>query len=60
MSDRTRVTTYSPEQLFDAERVAEIISRIPEQQRAMVTMSTIAFISGMEAQLMISEPEKTA
>lgn len=60
MSERTKPTAYNTDELTDAERVAEVISRIPKQQRAMVTMSTIAFISGMEAQMMLKEPEKSA
>ncbi len=38
------------EQLTDAKRFADLLSKVPEEKRAVVVMMAQAFISGMEAQ----------
>ena len=38
------------EQLNDAKRFADLLSKVPEEKRAVVVMMAQAFISGMEAQ----------
>lgn len=60
MSNKLRFSDYTAEQLTDVKNLAEIMSKIPKQQRMLVTMSAFAFISGMEAQMMLKEPEKSA
>lgn len=60
MSQTTKVIGYSAEQLSDAENLAEVMKKIPQKQRMLVTMSALAFISGMEVQAAMKEPEKTA
>lgn len=60
MSRTTKVIGYSAEQLSDAENLAEVMKKIPQKQRMLVTMSALAFISGMEVQAAMKEPEKTA
>ena len=41
---------FSPDQYADAEKLAKKLASIPEEKRVLVTMMTMAFINGMEAQ----------
>ena len=41
---------YTPEQLADAEKLAQTLSELPEDQQSTVTMLANAFIAGMEAE----------
>ena len=41
---------YTPEQLADAERLAESLSELPADKQSTVIMMANAFIAGMEAQ----------
>lgn len=41
---------FTVEQLKDAEMIAETLSNIPENKRAIVVMMTNSFMAGMEAQ----------
>lgn len=42
--------TNLTEQLNDAKRFADLLSKVPEEKRSVVVMMAQAFISGMEAQ----------
>ena len=43
-------TKYTIEQMADAERLAKILSELPEDKRSTVVMMANSFIAGMEAQ----------
>ena len=51
---------YTPEQMADAKRLAEILANIPQERRGMVTMMASAFIAGIETQTQIVAAEKAA
>ncbi len=46
----SKSSSFSSEQLTDAKRFADLLSKVPEEKRAVVVMMAQAFISGMEAQ----------
>lgn len=50
--------TYTPEQMADAKRLAEILENIPQERRSMVTMMASAFIAGIEMQTQITTAEQ--
>ncbi len=52
------VARYTPEQISDTECLAKVISKIPEEKRMLVTMSALAFVSGMEVRATIEEQKK--
>lgn len=43
-------SNLSLEQIADAEKLAKVLADIPEDKRRLVTIMTMAFINGMEAQ----------
>lgn len=51
---------YTPEQMADAKRLAEILAKIPQERKPMVTMMASAFIAGIETQAQIANAEKAA
>lgn len=55
MEDNEKIMGYTADQLTDTEFLAKMLNKIPKQKRMLVTMSTIAFISGMETQASIGE-----
>ena len=44
---------FEPDQVSDAEKLAKVLSLVPPERKAVVTMLANAFISGMEAQAQI-------
>ena len=45
---------YTPEQLAEAERFAQILSNFPQERKPLVTMMASAFIAGVEAQAQLA------
>lgn len=50
----TNTKTYTQEQLASAERMFDILSKLPEDKRDTVTMMVNAFMEGMKAQERLS------
>lgn len=45
---------HTPAQLANADRMAEFLSRLPEEKRSLTIMAANAFIAGMEAQAQLA------
>lgn len=45
---------YTPELLANAEEMARLLSEMPKEKQAVVTMMANSFIAGMEAQKALS------
>ena len=48
MKDTKEIKEYTPQQIADMERFAQLISRVPEGKRDAVIQTTEAVILGME------------
>lgn len=51
---------YTPEQLAEAERFAQILSNVPQERKPLVTMMASAFIAGVEAQAQLATQDGIA
>ena len=51
---------FTPEQMADAERLAQVLAKVPVERKRLVTMMASAFIAGVEAQAQLTKPDSAA
>lgn len=52
--------TYTPEQLANAERLFDLLAKLPEDKQCTVTMVANVFMEGMKAQERLAASQASA
>ena len=60
MMNAKDTSKYTPQQLADAERFMQLLSRVPEDKRDAVIQNTESVIIGIEIAVMFPDPSSSA